>query len=259
MQNLKITLIQSDIHWQDVDANLAMFEEKIWQIKEPVDVIVLPEMFNTGFTMEHGSLAEPVNGRTYRWMKQQAAQTDAVITGSLMVKDKGNKVYNRLVWMFPDGHYQSYDKRHLFRMAKEDTYFEFGKERLIVTWRGWKVCPLICYDLRFPVWSRNRGLKYDLLVYVASWPGARITAWDALLKARAIENAAYVVGMNRTGEDGNGIEYNGHSAVYSPKGETLAFAEQEKLMSVELNGEELKEFREKFPVHLDGDDFTVRV
>ncbi len=256
MQDLKLTFVQSDIHWHQIEANLAMFEEKIWQIDEPTNIIVLPEMFQTGFTMDT-SLAEPMNFTTFKWMKQMAAQQKAVVTGSYIVKD-GGKVFNRLVWMQPDGEYYTYDKRHLFRMADEHNHFNDGQSKLIVEWKGWKICPLVCYDLRFPVWSRNVNLEYDLLLYVANWPAARISAWDALLRARAIENVAYSVGLNRVGEDGKSITYNGHTGVYSFKGEELLFSESEAILNVTLNKKELVGFREKFPAHLDADDFDIR-
>jgi omega-amidase len=255
MQNLKIALIQSDIHWHQVNANLAMFEEKIWELKETVDVIVLPEMFQTGFTM-NTALAEPMNLTTFKWMKQMAAQQDAVITGSYIVKSDG-KVFNRLIWMQPDGLYETYDKAHLFRMSKEDQFFAEGKARLIVEWRGWKICPMICYDLRFPVWARNTNLEYDLLLYVANWPAVRISAWDALLKARAIENLSYCAGLNRVGNDGDQVHYNGHSAVYGPKGEELIFTENEETKIVELKKDLLVQYRAKFPAQLDADAFKL--
>jgi len=256
MQDLKLTLIQSDIHWHSVEANLGMFEEKIWQIDQPTDVIVLPEMFNTGFTMET-TLAEPMNFTTFKWMKQMAAQTDAAVTGSYIVKEDG-QCYNRMLWMQPDGVFYEYDKRHLFRMANEHQHFDFGKDRTIVEWKGWRILLQVCYDLRFPVWARNRDLEYDLLLYVANWPAVRVNAWDALLKARAIENVSYCVGLNRVGEDGLNIGYNGHSGAYSPKGETLAFSEiEEELMPVNLSADELNRFRTKFPAQLDADDFDI--
>ncbi len=257
MQNLKLALIQSDIYWHEVGANLAMFEEKIWQIHEPVDIIVLPEMFQTGFTMEHEHLAEPMNFTTFKWMKQMAAQKQAVVCGSFIVKESG-KVYNRLLWMQPNGEYFSYDKRHLFRMADEHNHFNMGEQKLIVEWKGWKICPLVCYDLRFPVWSRNVDLEYDLLLYVANWPAARVNAWDTLLEARAIENVSYSIGLNRVGKDGVGIEYNGHSAAYSPKGEQLAFSEKGEVIIVELSAESLLGFREKFPAQMDADQFEIK-
>ena len=256
MKDLNLALIQSDIHWHQIDANLAMFEEKIWQINEPTDIIVLPEMFQTGFTMEHEGLSEPMNLTTFKWMKQMAAQKKAVVTGSYIVKE-GGETFNRLVWMQPDGEYQTYDKRHLFRMANEHNHFSGGVDRLVVECKGWKICPLICYDLRFPVWSRNVNLAYDLVLYVANWPAVRVNAWDALLKARAMENVAYAVGLNRVGKDGKDIEYNGHTGAYSPKGETLAFSEQEEVVCLALSKSKLNDFREKFPAHLDADRFTI--
>ena len=255
MQNLKLALIQSDIYWHDSIANLAMYEEKIWSLKGVVDIIVLPEMFQTGFTMQT-SLAEPMNLTSFKWMKQLAAQCQAVITGSYMVKEEG-KVFNRLIWMQPDGRFQHYDKAHLFRMAKEDEYFDEGDKRLIVEYKGWNICPMICYDLRFPVWSRNTELAYDLLLYVANWPAVRISAWDALLKARAIENLSYSIGVNRIGEDGNEVAYNGHSGAYGPKGEVICDSDREETLIVELDHQELQRYREKFPAQLDADSFKM--
>lgn len=256
MEDLKLSLIQSDIYWQKVEANLAMFEEKIWQIEGETDVIVLPEMFNTGFSMET-RLAEPMNLTTFKWMKQMAAQKNAVVTGSYMVKEAG-KVFNRLIWMEPSGNYHKYDKRHLFRMADEHNHFNFGMERTIVSWKGWKICPLVCYDLRFPVWSRNQNLEYDVLIYVANWPAVRISAWDALLKARAIENVAYSVGLNRIGKDNNEIEYKGHTSAFGLKGELIVFSDKDEIVSLKLSASELVRIREKFPAHLDADDFEVK-
>ena len=235
---------------------MAMFEEKIWEIEGETDIIVLPEMFQTGFTMVHEGISEPMNLTTFKWMRQMAAQTKAVVTGSYIVREK-SQVFNRLIWMQPDGVYKTYDKRHLFRMADEHHHFNGGKERLIVEWKGWKICPLICYDLRFPVWSRNVNLEYDLLLYVANWPAARITAWDTLLKARAIENVSYALGLNRVGLDGKDIAYNGHSGVYSFKGETLLFSEEEAILNITLSKSDLGEFRTKFPAQLDADSFQI--
>ena len=221
MQDLSVTLIQADLHWQNPTANLAMLEEKIWEIVDKTDLIILPEMFTTGFTMEAPAYAEPMNFTTMKWMKQQAAQTGAVVTGSCIIKEKGH-YFNRLLWVEPNGEVDTYDKRHLFRMAKEDETFTMGQTRIVKEWKGWRICPLICYDLRFPVWSRNEqledGMDYDLLLYVANWPAARISAWDTLLQARAIENLSYVVGVNRVGEDENGKTYNGHSLIVDQKG-----------------------------------------
>ena len=262
MQDLNISLIQSELHWHSIEANLAMFEEKIWQLDQKSDVIILPEMFNTGFTMKV-SLGEPMNSKTFRWMRQMASQTKAILLGSYIVNEKGNH-FNRLLWMEPSGDFAYYDKRHLFRMADEHNSFTEGSELLIKSWKGWNICPLVCYDLRFPVWSRNRvnsnHSEYDLLVYVANWPQARVQAWDALLKARAIENACYSIGLNRVGTDGNGVQYNGHSAAYNCKGDTLFQAgEIEGLHSFSLEYQSLVAYRKAFPVHLDADDFEIKM
>lgn len=263
MEDLRITLIQSDLYWEEIDSNLSSFEEKIWGIESDTDVIVLPEMFTTGFSMNAAKLAEHMNMRTFKWMKQMANQTKALILGSYIVVDQGN-YYNRQVWMEPGGRFFTYDKRHLFRMAVEHDTFSSGSQILIGEWKGWKIFPLICYDLRFPVWSRNRinketrQLNYDVLVYVANWPAARIEAWDTLLKARAIENLSYSVGVNRIGNDGNEIMYNGHSAIYSPKGELLFSAESKSIcQTVSLSGTDLLSYREKFPAYLDADNFSI--
>ena len=264
MQDLRATLIQSKLHWENPTANLAMFEEKIWQIGQPTDVIVLPEMFTTGFSMRAGALAEMMNLQTTRWMKQMAAQTGALIVGSFITNDNG-KYFNRLLWTEPGGVLKTYDKRHLFRMASEQTVYSSGEHRLIANWKGWSICPMVCYDLRFPVWSRNtwvpdqERMSYDLLVYVASWPQARILAWDTLLPARAIENLAYTAGLNRVGPDGNGVDYNGHSAVFGPKGERLyAAGEAEETKTIALDWQQLQDHRSKFPAYMDADDFRIQ-
>lgn len=263
MQDLNITLIQSDLHWEDIDANLAMFEEKIWRIGGQTDVIVLPEMFTTGFTMSATQLAEMMNLRTTKWMRQMADQTGALLIGSFICKVH-NRHYNRLVWMEPGGHARTYDKRHLFRMANEQKTFAAGESLLIAPWKGWRICPVVCYDLRFPVWCRNRfdittrKLSYDLLICIANWPTARIDAWDTLLKARAIENLCYVAGVNRVGLDGNAIEYNGHSSIASPKGEAIFTLEGiDTIKTIELNAHSLQAFRDKFPAYLDADEFSI--
>lgn len=263
MQDLKITIIQSDIHWEDVGANMAMWEEKIWRINEPTDIVVLPEMFTTGFTMNGSGLAQMMNMSTFRWMKQMADQTGALLLGSFIAREE-DRYYNRLLWMEPGGGFKTYDKRHLFRMAEEQQIYTSGERLLIGHWKGWRICPLICYDLRFPVWSRNRwneALKetmYDLLVYVANWPKVRILAWETLLKARAIENLSYVVGVNRVGLDGNNIEYNGQSSIISPTGERIFFAdEMETVRTTTISAYKLLEFRDKFPVFMDADDFSI--
>jgi omega-amidase len=263
MQDLKITLIQSDIHWEDIGANLAMFEEKIWQIGGSTDVIVLPELFTTGFTMGAVRMAELMNMRTTKWMRQMADQTGALILGSF-IANVHNKYYNRLLWMEPGGNHKTYDKRHLFRMANEHKTYSPGESLLVGNWKGWRICPLVCYDLRFPVWSRNKldittkKLLYDVLIYVANWPTTRANAWDTLLKARAIENLSYVAGVNRVGQDGNGVEYNGHSAIISPKGDTIFTTEGvESVRTLELSANSLEAFRDNFPAFLDADEFSL--
>lgn len=296
---LTITLIQSALHWEDIDANLAIFEKKISQTDQKTDLIVLPEMFTTGFTMNVTRLAEPMNGKSLKWMKRQAAQTNAVIVGSIIIKDelqynpssqpattksgKGRQNYfNRLIWMKPDGSYSTYDKRHLFRMADEHNYYSMGNEKIIMEINGWSICPLICYDLRFPVWSRNinesvnRGSgetvkitntksqtrnpvpAYDCLIYIANWPEPRQAAWDILLKARAIENLCYVIGVNRVKKDGNGINYAGGSGIINYKGEPLFYElKNEFVKTITLDKNLLISFREKFPAYLDGDEFEI--
>ncbi|UCS95245.1 amidohydrolase [Echinicola marina] len=262
MQNLKVALVQTDLYWQDRAANLAMLEEKIWPLQGKVDLIVLPEMFPTGFSMEAEKLAEPMNFTTTKWLKQMAAQSKAVVTGSVIVKE-GKEFFNRLLWVTPEGEVLHYDKRHLFRMANEDDHYSMGKGNQVFELKGWKILPQVCYDLRFPVWSRNisdgeGNMDYDMVFYIASWPAARESAWDILLKARAVENLCYSIGVNRVGEDGNGITYSGHSAAYDFKGGTLAFSEKvEEELIVELDAERLMEYRQKFPAWKDADHFKM--
>ncbi|HAA16627.1 MAG TPA: amidohydrolase [Cytophagales bacterium] len=265
LQNdLRLTLIQTDIYWHDITANLAHYEEWLWDLKGATDVIILPEMFQTGFTMEVEAMAEPINFTTFKWMRRLAEHTQALVLGSHIVKDRG-QFFNRLLWVEPDGAYATYDKRHLFRMANEHHHFSSGKTRLVRSWKGWRIHPLVCYDLRFPVWSRNRSIgtdqpEYDLLLYVANWPAARVNAWDALLQARAIENLCFVAGVNRVGEDGKQIPYNGHSSVYSPRVERLWYGGEEvSLGQVTLSADNLNRFREKFPAHLDADQFEINL
>ncbi|CCH56450.1 Nitrilase/cyanide hydratase and apolipoprotein N-acyltransferase [Fibrisoma limi BUZ 3] len=265
---MNITLLQPNLHWHDPVANRAMLEEHIFSLPEPTDLIVLPEMFTTGFTMDARAVAEPMLLTTFRWLKQMAAQTKAVVTGSYVVQEDGN-YYNRLIWMEPDGTFDTYDKRHLFRMAGEDQVYTAGTRRLVKDWKGWRICPLICYDLRFPVWSRNRGdavaldanspqVEYDVLLYVANWPSARRNAWNTLLQARAIENLSYVIGVNRVGEDGNGLPYAGESAVIDFKGDILfRHADSETVHQQTLSLDELRAFRNKFPAYLDADAFDI--
>ncbi len=260
---MRIALIQPDLYWHDPVANRAMLEEKIMALPHPADLIVLPEMFTTGFTMDARAVAEVPNLTTIRWMRQMSQQTDAVVTGSYVVRE-GTLFFNRLIWMQPNGQFDTYDKRHLFRMAGEDAVYTAGNQRIIKEWRGWRVCPLICYDLRFPVWSRNTQAEapsefaYDLLLYVANWPAPRQTAWDTLLQARAIENISYVIGVNRVGSDGNGHAYTGGSAIIDPMGAVLfRQADTETVHQQTLSLAMLRDFRERFPANLDADQFTI--
>ncbi len=263
MQDLRITLIQSALHWEDSDANLAMFEEKLWTIKEPTDLIILPEMFSTGFSMNAAQLAEPMNYKTFKWMKQQAAQSKATVMGSFIVKE-GTKYFNRLIAMSANGNFFEYDKRHPFRMAGEHETYAPGRDRLVFDLKGWKICPMICYDLRFPVWTRNTyhhgRLDYDVLVFVANWPAPRVNAWDGLLTGRAIENLSYCIGVNRVGNDEEGHNYLGHSAVYNYKGERLFFNEEDEIIeTLSLNYDEMAAFRKRFAFFLDSDQFKLEV
>ncbi|HCR49083.1 MAG TPA: amidohydrolase [Rhodothermales bacterium] len=253
---LYISAIQTDLHWESPENNRAMLDDHLLGIDSDTDVIVLPEMFTTGFSMNPRPYAEPPDGPTLAWMKAKAQAHQAALTGSFMVCDK-NHFYNRLFWVFPDGRYKSYDKRHLFRMVGEEQVYSSGNKQLIIEWKGWKICPLICYDLRFPVWSRNIGLGYDLLIYVANWPAARASAWRALLPARAIENLSYVVGINRVGIDGNGKMYQGDSLIADYKGQILWEGDKAaSSITYPLSHTALLEYRNKFPAHLDADQFS---
>ena len=255
--NLRVTLIQADLAWQDPATNRRNLAAHFRGLAGHTDLIVLPEMFTTGFSMAADSLAETMAGATVGWLREEAAAIGCAITGSLIVEENGRH-YNRLVWATPDGNLAHYDKRHLFRMAREQEHYAPGNRRLVVELKGWRLCPLVCYDLRFPVWSRSRG-DYDALLYVANWPSRRRAAWSALLRARAIENVCYVVGVNRVGKDGNGASYSGDSVALDFLGQVLggdrdgAFVE-----TVVLDRESLATFRRDFPVHLDADDFELR-
>lgn len=254
---LSVALVQADLHWESVTANLASFEEKLAALVEPADVIILPEMFNTGFTM-NTSLAEPMNLTTTRWMKQVARQTNALILGSFAVNE-GGKYFNRLLCVRPDGTLVHSDKRHLFRMGEEDQFYTAGTSRLTLEWKGWKICPLVCYDLRFPVWSRNlQSDPFDVLIYVANWPARRAHAWSTLLRARAIENQCYVMGVNRVGTDGNGLDYRGDSVALDYLGEPVAMlANHETEKIVHLSKAELTAYRQNFPALSDADEFEI--
>ena len=254
MSPLTINLIQAATRWHDPAGNRDDFEPLLASCAS-ADVILLPEMFSTGFTMESKSLAEPMDGPTVRWMLARSVALGSVIAGSLIVDDGG--YFNRLIWATPDGAVQYYDKRHLFRMAGEDQYFNAGDERVIVSYHGWRLCLSICYDLRFPVWLRNRG-DYDALLCVANWPAGRAAAWQTLLRARAIENQAYCVGLNIVGRDGSGLDYAGGSAVYAPDGEPLVLARDNACqLEATLDATSLMALRQAFPVALDADSFVL--
>ncbi|RZJ72485.1 amidohydrolase [Flavobacterium sp.] len=257
MENeLKIALIQTPLVWQNAEANLNLIKDKIVSIQDEVDLIVLPEMFATGFTMTPEESAETMDGESVKWMKKVAFEHHCAVVGSLAIASDG-KFYNRLVFVHPTGEIETYDKRHLFSLAGEDKVYTAGEKRLIVNFRGFKICPLVCYDLRFPAFSRNTEY-YDVLLYVANWPQPRIAAWDALLKARAIENMCYVVGVNRVGEDFNKNEYPGHSQVFDYLGESVLSAwENEGVFIISIEKEPMLELREKLPFLEDRDSITV--
>jgi predicted amidohydrolase len=256
-KNLNTAIIQADLAWENTEKNLNSFSEKINFIDKDVDLIVLPEMFSTGFSMNAENLAEPPQGPAFKWMQEIARKRNVAVTGSVIVKENNN-FYNRLFFVFPDTTFKTYDKRHTFTLAREDQTYTAGNERLIVEYKGWKICPLICYDLRFPVWARNT-VDYDLLIYVANWPETRIHAWDILLQARAIENMSYCIGVNRTGSDGNKYQYNGHSAIYDCLGKPLFKNDREAEFTQVLSLEKshVSETREKLKFLQDRDSFSL--
>ena len=287
---MRLSIVQTALHWENAPANRAAFAEKLAPLAGHTDLVVLPEMFTTGFSMNAGALAEPMDGPTVQWMRGQAERLGAAITGSFICREN-DKFYNRLVFMRPDGQTDVYDKRHLFTLAHEQDTYTPGRERRIVEWLGWRVCPLVCYDLRFPVWSRNpnpspegegggdgvvnstsplpfrggagggvsgSGVPYDLLLYVANWPSRRSHHWRALLPARAIENQCYVAGVNVTGADGNGYEYTGDSAVIDFSGQLLCqISRQEGIFTTKLLMEDIHQFRRELPFLSDADDFQL--
>ncbi len=263
---LEVTILQSDLVWENPTENRKQFEEKINAIPNPVDLIVLPEMFTTGFTMNAKSVAESINGETVLWMQKMALKKQAAIVGSIIISERpfgyteGNiKYFNRLLFVHPSGKIEWYDKRHTFTLAGEHEVFSAGKKLLLVEYKGWKICPLICYDLRFPVWSRNIQ-NYDVLLYVANWPKQRIFAWDALLKARAIENMSYTIGVNRVGKDANKYEYSGNSAVIDCIGKTIKKIDngQEWTANITLDKNHQEKWREKLRFLGDGDTFIIQ-
>lgn len=259
MRDLKITLVQRMLHWEDAAANRSQFQEVMAALRGTTDLIVLPEMFTTGFSMRSAELAETMDGATVRWMREQANTLDAALYGSVIIKD-GGRCFNRGLFVQPDGQVAVYDKRHLFRFASETDHYSPGRERMIVEWRGWRILLQICFDLRFPVFARNRG-DYDAILYVANWPEARRFPWSQLLIARAIENQCFVAGVNRVGMDGKGIHYSGDSVVIDPRGAVLAAVQpsQEEVLTTMLDRAGLEDFRTKFPVALEADDFELRL
>ena len=257
MNSLHVTTIQADLHWEDIPANLSSFEEKLTRIGTATDLIILPEMFTTGFSMNVTTLAEKPGGRTMEWMKRHAFLYQSVIMGSLIITENGS-YYNRLIAMFPDGKYYQYDKRHLFSLAGEHQVYQGGNERLLFQIKNWWICPLICYDLRFHVWSRNLGPYYDILIYIANFPTARINAWDTLLQGRAIENQAFTIGVNRVGTDGKNIPYCGHTRVLDYAGETLyTVSDKEDIHTTILDKKALRDFRNRFNFLDDQDYFEI--
>lgn len=256
-ENLKVAMLQSDLVWENPAENRKIFTQQIEALNQKVDLILLPEMFNTGFSMNPKGLAETMQGETIKWLKKLAAQTNAAISGSLIIKEEQH-YYNRLVFVEPLGKIQHYDKRHTFTLAGEGKVYKAGTKRLILNFKGWKICPLICYDLRFPVWSRN-SKDYDLLIYVANWPSPRIEAWNCLLKARAIENMAYCIGVNRVGKDNNGYQYSGNSAAHDSLGQPLTNLNTNVVSSeiIDLSKEHLLSTRKKFQFLEDRDAFKI--
>lgn len=266
MNTLSITTIQTALFWEDKQANLSMLEEKIMGIKEKTHIVVLPEMFSTGFSMKPEFLAETMEGQTIDWMRGVAKAKGVILTGSVIIEEEGN-YYNRLIWMLPNGQFGVYDKRHCFSLAGEDEHYTEGTKRLISSVGGWKINLNICYDLRFPVWARQAAQtepekdpspEYDVLIYVANWPERRNHAWKTLLQARAIENQCFVVGVNRVGEDGNGIYHSGDSMVVDPLGQTLYQKEHaEDIHTIVIEKTMLDEVRSRFPFWKDADGFLI--
>lgn len=256
MENLSVAIIQTELKWEDIDENLFRLTEKLNQVSD-TDLIILPEMFSTGFTMNAKLVAERESGKAVNWLIKMATSKKTAITGSLVIEENGN-YYNRLFFVFPNGKYKTYDKKHLFTLAKEHEHYSAGSEKIIVNYKGFKICPLVCYDLRFPVWIRNVE-EYDLLIFVANWPNKRVKAWDALLKARSIENMCYTIGVNRVGLDGNDHLYSGHSAVYDALGEKISKEKKETefIEKVTLSLESVRKTRKDFGFLRDRDAFNL--
>lgn len=257
MDNLKVTVFQGYLFWENVDKNLQNITLRLSAIREKTDLIILPEMFNTGFTMNAAALAETMDGKTIQWLKDTARKYDCVVTGSIIVKEN-DKFYNRLIWMRPDGTHEQYDKRHLFALGKEHETYTPGTKKLIVELKGWKVCPVVCYDLRFPVWLRNVNAEYDLLLVVANWPERRALHWRTLIPARAVENQSYVIGVNRVGHDGNQVYHSGDSTCIDPNGKVIYYKrDEEDMYTFTIVAQELELARRAMPFLKDADDFKL--
>lgn len=258
MSDLRVTIVQSMLHWEDAAANRAMFSARLSELKGRTDLVVLPEMCTTGFSMRSAELAETMNGPAVQWMREQAAAIDAAVYGSVIITE-GGRFFNRGLFVRPDGEVMAYDKRHLFRFANETDHYSAGTERVVVEWRGWRILLQVCFDLRFPVFARNRS-DYDAVLYVANWPEARRFPWSQLLIARAIENQCYVAGVNRVGMDGKGIHYSGDSVLIDPRGATIAsvLSSHEGMATAFLDRAALEDFRVKFPVALEADAFGLK-
>jgi omega-amidase len=256
-KHLNIAILQLDIAWEQPEKNRSKIEKKLNGFSSLIDILVLPEMFTTGFTMNSSKMSENMNGTTISWMKNISKKYNTAIVGSIIVSEK-SKYFNRLIWVQPNGTLTAYDKRHLFGMAKENKFFEAGSKKIIIDYKGWKICPLVCYDLRFPVWSRNKE-NFDVLIYVANWPEKRINAWDTLLKARAIENQVYAVGVNRVGKDPKDNNYSGSSAIIDPLGNYLIkpLKKKQKLKVYKLESSKLTVIRKNLPFLKDMDDFKI--
>jgi omega-amidase len=258
INNLKITVFQAYLFWENIDKNLQNLTLRLSSgVKEKTDLIILPEMFNTGFSMNATALAEETKGKTMLWMEDTARKYDCVVAGSLMIKEDG-LYYNRLIWMSQDGTFEFYNKRHLFGMGEEDENYTAGDTKVVVELKGWKIRLAICYDLRFPVWLRNQNEEYDVLLIIASWPDKRTAHWRALIPARAIENQSYVIAVNRVGHDGNEVYHSGHSMCIDPQGNTVYYKpEDEDLYTFSINYDEIVKTRENFPFLKDADSFSI--
>lgn len=257
MDNLKITVYQGYLFWENIDKNLQNIGLRLSGIRERTNLIILPEMFNTGFTMNAAALGEEMGGKTMKWMHTIAQKYDCVVTGSLIIKEDGN-YYNRLIWMRPDGTHEHYDKRHLFALGKENDTYTAGTDKLVVELNGWKICAAICYDLRFPVWLRNVDEAYDVLMIVANWPEKRALHWRTLIPARAVENQCYVIAVNRVGHDGNEIYHSGDSTCIDPNGNVVYYKrDEEDVYTFSIIYDEVKKTRRALPFLRDADTFQI--